>query len=93
MTDQDLQRLAEYLNQGRHLSRIATAAEKIAGVQGEEGALRAIARYSARNSEGANGLKTGFLKVTEDLLFEPSKYQQGKKIVLTEQHTRQILGV
>src|SRR3989338_4642647 len=36
MADPDLQRVAEYLNHGRHLSRIATAAEKIAGVQGKE---------------------------------------------------------
>lgn len=59
----------------------------------EDGALRAISRYSTQHSEGANGLRTGFLRTTEDLLFQPQKYQHANKVVLTEQHAKNVLKV
>lgn len=61
------------------------------GFEAEEGALRAIAEYSANHSEGANGLRTGFSKAAEDLLYQPKKYEKDGLIILTEEHTRKIL--
>jgi len=61
--------------------------------EAEEGALRAIVNYCMQYSQGANGLRVGFRKATEDLLYQPHKYQKGEKIVLTEKHTRKVLNI
>lgn len=60
--------------------------------EAEEGALRAIAEYSVRHSEGANGLRTGFAKAVEDLLYQPKKHGKDNLIVLTEEHVRKVLS-